>query len=84
MEVERKRPIKMFRVLKAYGAYVKGSLIQPTGMYRDMLLRRGLIEEVKDPEPDRALHSPTDRMVRLPEKTEGRPILTLRKRDHVR
>ena len=65
MSVEpRSRPIKLFRVLAAYGPYVKGALIQPTGLYRDMLLRRGLIEEVKEAVVE------TDRMVRGPAQGE--------------
>jgi len=47
--IERQRPVKQFRVVTAYGPYRKGDLIQPTGMYRDVLVRRGVIEEVKDP-----------------------------------
>jgi len=48
MSEERKRPIKQFRVLAAFGPYIVGAKIQPTGIYRDTLLRRGVIEEVKD------------------------------------
>lgn len=45
---ERRRPIKQFEVLIAFGPYRVGDKLQPTGMYRDVLLRRGVIKEVKD------------------------------------
>jgi len=83
MEIERKRPMKVFRVIQAFGPYSKGARIQPTGMYRDVLVRRGLIEEIIEPIDDavsRVVQPEHDRMVRLPEKTEGRPILHLRKK----
>jgi hypothetical protein len=48
MAVERIRPMKTFRVLKVHGNYAKGALMQPTGMLRDILLRKGIIEEVTD------------------------------------
>ena len=67
MSEERKRPIKQFVVLQAYGGYRKGDKIQPTGMYRDILVRRGLIKEIKDePVPVLELHSsppPMNRMI---------------------
>jgi len=44
--------MKAFRVRVAYGPYVKGQIIQPTGMYRQLLLSRQLIEEVKDEQFD--------------------------------
>jgi hypothetical protein len=65
MTVERVRPIKQFVVVMAYGPYRVGDKIQPTGMYRDVLVRRGLIREVKDdpaPAPQAALPE-TNRMV---------------------
>lgn len=72
--IERKRPLKQFRVVQAYGPYRKGDLIQPTGMYRDVLVRRGLIEEVKDGVETAALErvvSPQiNRMVTLPGVSE--------------
>lgn len=85
MEVERKRPMKMFRVVSSFGPYVVGSMIQPTGMYRDILIRRGVIVEVTEPIESAALQPRIaqpehDRMVRLPEKDEGRPMLSLRKK----
>jgi len=66
MEVERKRPIKQYKVLIAYGPYRKGDKIQPTGMFRDVLLRRGLIAEVVDTKVAEPL---TDRMVHMPKDT---------------
>lgn len=48
MAVERTRPIKQFRAVIAFGPYSKGAKMQPTGIYRDTLLRKGFIEEVKD------------------------------------
>lgn len=53
MAVERIRPVKQFRATIAFGPYSKGALMQPTGIYRETLVRRGYIEEVKDePLPD--------------------------------
>ena len=55
MAVERARYVKpkQFRATIAFGPYSKGALMQPTGIYRETLLRRGFIEEVKDePIPD--------------------------------
>lgn len=46
-------PIKKFRVISAYGPYRKGDVIQPTGMYRDELLRRKVIELCADVAPAR-------------------------------
>ncbi len=66
MEVERKRPIKQYKVLIAYGPYRKGDKIQPTGMFRDVLIRRGLIEEVKD---ERVAEPMMDRMMPQPRET---------------
>lgn len=40
----RHYPKKQFRVKLAYGPYQKGAIIEPTGVYRDMLLSKGLIE----------------------------------------
>jgi len=66
MELTRTRPIKMFVVLQAYGAYRKGDRIQPTGLYRDMLLRKGLIAELKDEtKEDRLVTPPNDRMIHI-------------------
>lgn len=48
MTVERVRPIKMFEVVVAYGPYRVGDKVQPTGLYRDVLLRRGVIREVPE------------------------------------
>jgi hypothetical protein len=45
---ERKRPLKQFEVVKAYGPYQKGARIQPTGHYRSQLLALGVIREVQD------------------------------------
>jgi len=46
--IKRLRPVKEFRVLKAYGPFLKDDVIQPTGIYRDRLLALGLIEEIKE------------------------------------
>lgn len=48
----RQRPVKQFRVLRAHGPWVKGAIIQPTGLLRSQLLARRVIEEleeIKDP-----------------------------------
>lgn len=81
MEIARRRPMKVFRVISAFGPYSKGDKLQPTGMYRDELKRRGLIEEIVEPIDDARVVQPEhDRMVRLPEKNEDRPLLHLRKK----
>jgi hypothetical protein len=41
-------PVKRFLVLRPYGPYSKGSIIQPTGIFRDVLLRKGVIELIKE------------------------------------
>lgn len=71
MSIERKRPIKQFTVKVAHGPYRVGDKIQPTGMYRDVLLRRGLIEEVKDEPAAREATPALDRMVPSPESGQG-------------
>ena len=65
MTEERKRPIKMFKALTAFGPYRVGDQLQPTGIYRDILLRRGWIEEIKDAPvpPAQAALPDTNRMV---------------------
>lgn len=40
----RQFPKKQFRVKLAYGPYQKGAIVEPTGVYRDMLLSKGIIE----------------------------------------
>ena len=49
---ERPEPVrrarKRYRVTKPYGPYVRGQYIEPTGVMRDVLLARGLIERVED------------------------------------
>lgn len=67
MEVARSRPLKQFVVIVAHGPYRVGDKIQPTGMYRDVLVKRGLIKEVVDA-PDRRAGELflTDRMVQRP------------------
>lgn len=70
-DAERVRPIKQFEVIVAYGPYLVGQKIQPTGLYRDILLRRGVIKEVVDSPPDLI-----DRMVTA---DQGGPSLFNRK-----
>ena len=67
---QRRRPLKQFVVLQAYGPYRKGDKIQPTGMYRDVLVKRGLIKEITDePVVDaRMVQDQTNRMVPSPAK----------------
>lgn len=79
-EVIRKRPVKQFRVKVAYGPYRVGDLIQPTGIFRDVLMRKGVIEEVKD-EPVKAAPAPLNRMVDKVADIANRTI-TLPKRRH--
>ena len=50
--IKRIRPAKEYKVLYAYGPFLKGDIIQPTGIYRDMLIARGLIEELKEDEEE--------------------------------
>lgn len=45
--VQRRQKAK-YRVTKPYGPYVRGQIIEPTGIYRDQLLARGLIEKLTD------------------------------------
>jgi hypothetical protein len=40
--------MKQFRAVVAFGNYSKGALLQPTGIYRDTLVRKGYIAEVTD------------------------------------
>lgn len=65
MSEERKRPIKQFKARIAFGPYRVGDKLQPTGMYRDTLVKRGLIEEVQDePVPEPRVATPdANRMV---------------------
>lgn len=72
MAVERTRPIKQFRAVVAFGPYSKGAKMQPTGIYRDTLLRKGFIEEVKD-EPAEELTSLDVPMKPLARRTAGLP-----------
>lgn len=46
--VTRTRPIKLYRAKVAFGPYKKGATLQPTGCYRDALVRQGYIEEITD------------------------------------
>jgi hypothetical protein len=81
----RKRPVKAFRVVVACGSYRVGDVIQPTGIYRDKLIALGWIKEISDDESveiGRQSAPPHDRMVRLPEKGEGRPVLNTRGKPH--
>jgi hypothetical protein len=41
-------PPKRYRLTVAWGPYPKGHVFEPTGIYRQQLLARGVIEEVKD------------------------------------
>ena len=75
--IERKRPLKQFEVLQAFGPYRKGDTIQPTGCYRDVLVRRGLIKEVVEPVNGSPL---VTRMVEVAEETVNRAVLRLPKR----
>lgn len=78
MNVERKRPIKMFVVKVAHGPYRVGDKIQPTGMYRQVLLMRGLIEEVKEELVEREAVPALDRMV--PSASGGNGALVTRRK----
>lgn len=71
MEVKRTRPIKMFEVIVAHGPYRKGDKIQPTGLYRDALLRQGVIREAQDIE-NRMVEEPRDRVPLVTRKVGGR------------
>jgi hypothetical protein len=46
-EIVQRRPKVKYRVTKPYGPYVRGQVIEPTGVYRAELLARGLIEKVE-------------------------------------
>jgi len=85
MTEERRRPLKQFVVLRAHGPYRKGDKIQPTGMYRDVLLKRGLIEEIKDEPvdaPARMKQPAIDRMIALPDPPARLPLVTRGRRAH--
>lgn len=43
--------VKKFRVIVAFDRYSVGAIIEPTGLPRDDLLRRGYIEAIKDEPP---------------------------------
>lgn len=71
MAVTRDRPMKQFRAVVAFGPYSKGALMQPTGIYRETLLKRGFIEEVKD-EPIELENRQIDSM-HMDKRGPGRP-----------
>jgi hypothetical protein len=45
--VQRRQKAK-YRLVKAYGPYARGEIIEPTGEYRAALLARGIIEKLTD------------------------------------
>ena len=53
-EIRRVRPLKQYRFKLAYGPYLKGSVVQMTGLWRDVLLGKGIIEEVREEQPEPA------------------------------
>jgi len=71
MAVERVRPIKQFRAIVAFGPYSKGALLQPTGIYRETLVRRRFIEEVKD-EPIPEVPAELDNDIQITSQRVGR------------
>lgn len=70
MALGRFPPQKFFRVKIAYGCYSVGHVFQPTGLMRSMLINRGIIEEVPDPQLEAKQETVT-----------VRDVLTLRKRN---
>jgi hypothetical protein len=80
---DRKRPLKLFRALSAFGNYRKGDTLQPTGMYRDVLVKRGLIVEITDTAeavPARDAKAATNRMVPGLDLVTDGPVLSNRGR----
>ena len=43
-----RRPKIRYRVVRPYGPFVRGQVIEPTGLYRDTLIARGLIERFEE------------------------------------
>lgn len=76
----RRRPVKIFEWLIARGYAKKGDRFQPTGMYRDALLKQGAIREVTEEEisrenaAKRAMSELNDRMI--PEPVHEFPLNT--------
>lgn len=69
----RRRPLKVFEWVSPRGYAKKGDRFQPTGIYRDTLLKQGAIREVTEQEieQERALKEATER---LPEERQGPPL----------
>jgi hypothetical protein len=42
------KPIPRFKIVRAYGYYSVGQIIEPTGMLRDGLIAGGYIEPVRE------------------------------------
>ena len=63
------------RVIRPYGAYSRGAIIHPDRGVLDMLLRRNLVEVVRDGDarPECAAVEATERAVRCgPKKRRGK------------
>lgn len=52
MNANKAGPLPIYRAKIAFGNYKKGALLQPMGMYRSILLARGLIELAAPQLPD--------------------------------
>lgn len=46
------KEIQKYIVIRAYGQYRKGAIIQPTGMRRDELKANGFIKKYEEPAPE--------------------------------
>lgn len=64
------RPPPWYRARIAFGNFVKGQLLQPTGLYKDQLLHRGMIELVEAAVP------PAERIAPAPELAAPAPVHT--------
>ena len=66
------------KVIRAYGTYRVGDIIQPTGVFFDYLKSLGLVERVEDTAPEAAIETAEDaRSERVetatPKRKRGRP-----------
>lgn len=66
------KPMPKFRIVRAYGFYSVGDIIEPTGMQRDALLNGGFIEPVKANQETAAAPETRDAGAPQPKK-RGRP-----------
>ena len=70
------RTVKKYKVAIAFGAYRRGQIIEPTGLYRDMLLDSGYIEAISEeqdaPVEDAVVDAPAE-TAQPAKRKRGRP-----------